>query len=81
MLEAQWPAQSSSSQLLWNKLRYVVLGAAHFRWAARRQAARKLSASTEGGKVKLEMVYYLTHKFFFKFLLGRNPVLNYFYHN
>ncbi|KAF5299327.1 hypothetical protein FQA39_LY02500 [Lamprigera yunnana] len=55
VLEAQWPAQSSSSQLLWNKLRYVVLGAAHFRWAARRQAARKLSASTEGGSSLLDI--------------------------
>ncbi|KAF5279524.1 hypothetical protein FQR65_LT03346 [Abscondita terminalis] len=54
VLEAQWPAQSSSSQLLWNKLRYVVLGAAHFRWAAKRQAARKLSASTEGGSSLLD---------------------------
>ncbi|KAK4881396.1 hypothetical protein RN001_004715 [Aquatica leii] len=41
VLEAQWPAQSSSSQLLWNKLRYVVLGAAHFRGAARRHATKK----------------------------------------
>lgn len=49
VLEAEWPAHSTSSQLLWNKLRYVVLGAAHFRWAAKRHAARKLSASTEGG--------------------------------
>ncbi|XP_031337524.1 DENN domain-containing protein Crag-like isoform X3 [Photinus pyralis] len=56
VLEAQWPAHSSSSQLLWNKLRYVVLGAAHFRWAARRQAARKLSASTEGGSSLLDTV-------------------------
>lgn len=50
VLEAEWPAHSTSSQLLWNKLRYVVLGAAHFRWAARRRVARKLSVSTEGGE-------------------------------
>lgn len=50
VLEAEWPAHSTSSQLLWNKLRYVVLGAAHFRWAAKRRAARKLSVSTEGGR-------------------------------
>lgn len=50
VLEAEWPAHSTSSQLLWNKLRYVVLGAAHFRWAAKRRATRKLSVSTEGGE-------------------------------
>ncbi|KAJ8979141.1 hypothetical protein NQ317_016760 [Molorchus minor] len=50
VLEAEWPAYSGSSQLLWNKLRNVVLGAAHFRWAAKRKAVRKLSASTEGGE-------------------------------
>nr|CAH7749959.1 unnamed protein product [Callosobruchus chinensis] len=47
VLEAEWPAYSGSSQLLWNKLRNVVIGAAHFKWAARRKAT-KLSASTEG---------------------------------
>lgn len=50
MLDAEWPAYSGSSQLLWNKLRNVVIGAAHFRWAAKRKANRKFSASTEGGK-------------------------------
>lgn len=49
VLEAEWPAQSSPSQLLWNKLRYVVLAAGHFRYAGRRRAAGKLSTSTEGG--------------------------------
>ncbi|XP_064212569.1 DENN domain-containing protein Crag isoform X3 [Tribolium castaneum] len=53
VLEAEWPAYSGSSQLLWNKLRNVVMGAAHFRWAAK-QKARKLSASTEGGSSLLE---------------------------
>lgn len=54
MLEAEWPAYSGSSQLLWKKLRNVVMGAAHFRWAARRHAARRLSASTEGGSSLLD---------------------------
>ncbi|GLV31716.1 Calmodulin-binding protein related to a Rab3 GDP/GTP exchange protein [Carabus blaptoides fortunei] len=48
VLEAEWPAHSSSSQLLWNKLRYVVLGAAHFRRAGLKQASRRLHSSTEG---------------------------------
>lgn len=48
MLEAEWPAHSSSSQLLWNKLRYVVLGAAHFRRAGLKQASRRLHSSFEG---------------------------------
>ncbi|KAK9754949.1 uDENN domain [Popillia japonica] len=48
VLEAEWPAQSSPSQLLWNKLRYVVVAAGHFRYAGRRRAAGKLSTSTEG---------------------------------
>ncbi|XP_025833553.1 C-myc promoter-binding protein isoform X2 [Agrilus planipennis] len=54
VLEAEWPAHSTSSQLLWNKLRNVVIGAAHFRRAAKRHAARKLSASTEGGSSLLD---------------------------
>ncbi|CAH0553707.1 unnamed protein product [Brassicogethes aeneus] len=54
VLDAEWPAHSSSSQLLWKKLRNVVMGAAHFRWAARRHAARRLSASTEGGSSLLD---------------------------
>ncbi|VEN57099.1 unnamed protein product [Callosobruchus maculatus] len=54
VLEAEWPAYSGSSQLLWNKLRNVVIGAAHFKWAARRKAT-KLSASTEGGSSLLDI--------------------------
>jgi pentatricopeptide repeat protein len=54
VLEAEWPAYSGSSQLLWNKLRNVVMGAAHFRWAAKQKANRKLSASTEGGSSLLD---------------------------
>lgn len=54
VLEAEWPAHSSSSQLLWNKLRNVVMGAAHFRWAARRKYANNMSASTEGGTSLLD---------------------------
>ncbi|KAL1505338.1 hypothetical protein ABEB36_004927 [Hypothenemus hampei] len=49
VLEAQWPAHASSSQLLWNKLRNVVLGAARFKFAAKRRVQRNcLSTSTEG---------------------------------
>nr|XP_023017327.1 DENN domain-containing protein 4C isoform X2 [Leptinotarsa decemlineata] len=54
VLEAEWPAYSGTSQLLWNKLRNVVIGAAHFKWAARKRAARTLSASTEGGSSLLD---------------------------
>lgn len=53
-MEAEWTAYSAPSQLLWNKLRNVVMGAAHFRWAAKRKASRKLSASTEGGSSLLD---------------------------
>ncbi|KAK9874779.1 hypothetical protein WA026_005585 [Henosepilachna vigintioctopunctata] len=49
VLEAEWPAHSSSSQLLWNKLRNVVMGAAHFKWAAKRKNLRTSTASIEGG--------------------------------
>ncbi|KAG5889364.1 hypothetical protein JTB14_009157 [Gonioctena quinquepunctata] len=54
VLEAEWPAHSGSSQLLWNKLRNVVMGAAHFKWAAKKRAAKYLSASTEGGSSLLD---------------------------
>ncbi|XP_060525748.1 DENN domain-containing protein Crag isoform X2 [Cylas formicarius] len=54
VLEAEWPASSTSSQLLWNKLRNVVIGAAHFKWAAKRKASRHLSASTEGASSLLD---------------------------
>lgn len=53
-MEAEWPAYSGSSQLLWNKLRNVILGAAQFRRAAKLKAARKLSVSTEGGSSLLD---------------------------
>lgn len=55
VLEAEWPAHASSSQVLWNKLRNVVIGAAHFRWAAKQRVNRKLSASTEGGSSLLDV--------------------------
>ncbi|ERL87686.1 hypothetical protein D910_05076 [Dendroctonus ponderosae] len=55
VLEAQWPAHADSSQVLWNKLRNVVIGAAHFKFAAKRKAQRNyLSASTEGGSSLLD---------------------------
>lgn len=58
VLEAEWPTHTTTSVLLWNKLRHVVLGAAHFRRAGRRRAARKdrypLSASTEGATSLLD---------------------------
>ncbi|XP_072394333.1 DENN domain-containing protein Crag isoform X1 [Diabrotica undecimpunctata] len=54
VLEAEWPAHSSSSQLLWNKLRNVVIGAAHFKWAVRKKSALHMSASTEGGSSLLD---------------------------
>ncbi|CAG9857977.1 unnamed protein product [Phyllotreta striolata] len=54
VLEAEWPAYSSSSQLLWNKLRNVVMGAAHFRWAARKKSSIHMSASTEGSTSLLD---------------------------
>lgn len=55
VLEAEWPEYTGSSQLLWNKLRNVVLGAAHFKLAAKRKTARNfLSASTEGGSSLLD---------------------------
>ncbi|XP_065156643.1 DENN domain-containing protein Crag isoform X3 [Atheta coriaria] len=47
VLEAEWPAQSSSSLLLWNKLRYVVLGAARFRRAAKRRQAKRQSVTMD----------------------------------
>ncbi|XP_045468065.1 DENN domain-containing protein Crag [Harmonia axyridis] len=48
VLEAEWPAHSSSSQLLWNKLRNVVIGAAHFKWAAKRKNLRNSTTSIDG---------------------------------
>lgn len=48
VLEAEWPAQASSSKLLWNKLSYVVMGAAHFKWAGKTKAARR-KVSSDGG--------------------------------
>ncbi|XP_066252860.1 DENN domain-containing protein Crag isoform X1 [Euwallacea similis] len=55
VLEAQWPAHAGSSQVLWNKLRNVVFGAAHFKFAGKRRVQRNyLSASTEGGSSLLD---------------------------
>lgn len=51
VLEAAWPSDmNNSSQLLWNKLRNVVLGAALFRQAGSRLAKhRRLSTVTDDG--------------------------------
>ncbi|XP_017852786.1 DENN domain-containing protein Crag isoform X4 [Drosophila busckii] len=46
VLESQWPSDSTTlSQLRWNRIKNVVLGAAHFRRAGKRRAAAKLSKS------------------------------------
>ncbi|XP_026462581.1 C-myc promoter-binding protein-like [Ctenocephalides felis] len=48
VLEAAWPLDSpSSSQLLWNRLKNAVLGAARFKRAGRRYAARRMSANAD----------------------------------
>ncbi|XP_054286289.1 DENN domain-containing protein Crag [Macrosteles quadrilineatus] len=51
VLESTWPSDMhNNSQLLWNKLRNVVMGAALFRQAGRRCAKhRRLSTATEDG--------------------------------
>uniref|UniRef100_A0A0A9WC26 C-myc promoter-binding protein n=3 Tax=Lygus hesperus TaxID=30085 RepID=A0A0A9WC26_LYGHE len=48
VLEATWPSGSeNSSQLLWNKLRNVIMGAALFRRAGLNASKRRLSTATE----------------------------------
>lgn len=46
MLEATWPSDmTNSSQLMWNKLRNVIVGAALFKKAGKKSARRRLSSS------------------------------------
>ncbi|KAK0174002.1 hypothetical protein PV328_007123 [Microctonus aethiopoides] len=48
VLEATWPSDmTNSSQLMWNKLRNVIVGAALFKRAGIKSARRKLSSNTE----------------------------------
>ncbi|XP_062558905.1 DENN domain-containing protein Crag isoform X1 [Armigeres subalbatus] len=58
VLEAQWPSDSIlSSQMRWNRLRNIVMGAAHFKRAGKRFAARRrLSVSQENNLSTLESV-------------------------
>ncbi|XP_050331360.1 DENN domain-containing protein Crag isoform X2 [Bactrocera neohumeralis] len=58
VLESDWPSDSTTlSQLRWNRIKNVVLGAAHFRRAGKRHAAKKpLSASCENNLSTLETV-------------------------
>lgn len=61
VLESQWPSDSTTlSQLRWNRIKNVVMGAAHFRRAGKRRAASKvcksLSASHDQNLSTLEMV-------------------------
>lgn len=46
VLEAEWPAYSSSSQL-WNKLRNVVIGAGHFKRAIKKKSSSNSCASLD----------------------------------
>ncbi|XP_033210496.1 DENN domain-containing protein Crag isoform X2 [Belonocnema kinseyi] len=46
VLEATWPSDMmNSSQLMWNKLRNVIIGAALFKKAGKKSARRRLSSS------------------------------------
>ncbi|KAM8720453.1 hypothetical protein ACLKA7_006491 [Drosophila subpalustris] len=61
VLESQWPSDSTTlSQIRWNRIKNVVMGAAHFRRAGKRRAASKvcksLSASHDHNLSTLEMV-------------------------
>ena len=48
MLEATWPSDmTNSSQLMWNKLRNVIMGAALFKRAGKKSARRRLSTSID----------------------------------
>ncbi|KAG5671963.1 hypothetical protein PVAND_002128 [Polypedilum vanderplanki] len=56
VLESEWPSEPAiSSQLRWSRLRLVVLGAAHFRRAGKKQASRRrLSISHDNNLSTLE---------------------------
>uniref|UniRef100_A0A1A9ZC55 UDENN domain-containing protein n=1 Tax=Glossina pallidipes TaxID=7398 RepID=A0A1A9ZC55_GLOPL len=58
VLESEWPSDSTTlSQLRWNRIKNIVLGAAHFKHAGRLRASRKpLSASCENNLSTLETV-------------------------
>ncbi|XP_026667588.1 DENN domain-containing protein Crag isoform X2 [Ceratina calcarata] len=48
VLEATWPSDmTNSSQLMWNKLRNAIVGAALFKRAGKRSARRRLSSNAE----------------------------------
>ncbi|KAG7188379.1 hypothetical protein KM043_008032 [Ampulex compressa] len=48
VLEATWPSDmTNSSQLMWNKLRNVIVGAALFKRAGKRSARRRLSSNAD----------------------------------
>lgn len=57
VLESEWPSETAiSSQMRWNKLRNLVIGAAHFRRAGKKYASRKrLSISHDHNLNTLEM--------------------------
>lgn len=57
VLEAQWPTESvTQGQVRWNRLKNVVLGAAHFRRAGKRMTNKKMSVSCENNLSTLETV-------------------------
>lgn len=48
VLEATWPSDmTNSSQLMWNKLRNVIVGAALFKKAGKKSARRRLSSNVD----------------------------------
>ncbi|KAK2587963.1 hypothetical protein KPH14_004046 [Odynerus spinipes] len=48
VLEATWPSDmTNSSQLMWNKLRNVIVGAALFKKAGRKSARRRLNSNVD----------------------------------
>lgn len=59
VLESQWPSDSTTlSQLRWNRIKNVVLGAAHFKRAGMKRSAKKpaLSTSCDNNLSTLETV-------------------------
>lgn len=47
-MEATWPSDmTNSSQLMWNKLRNIIVGAALFKKAGKKGARRRLSSATD----------------------------------
>lgn len=58
VLESEWPSDSTTlSQMRWNRIKNVVLGAAHFRRAGMRRISKKrLSTSLENNLSTLETV-------------------------